>query len=148
MEEMNFKSMEEILEFAIKEESDAGVFYGEQAKKTTNIELKMVWEQLAHDEIRHKAILSGLLEKLEKGDESITFASKDVSNYVPVDIPNKAYSDMEKAIIAAINNENDAYFMYKHLSEKVSNSVQKNVLQTLAIEELKHRDSLLVELKA
>lgn len=148
MEEMNFKSMEEILVFAIKEESDAGVFYGEQAKKTTNIELKMIWQQLAHDEIRHKAILSGLLEKMEKGEEEITFSSKEVTDFKPVEIPNKTYSDMEEAIITAVQNENDAFFMYKHLSEKVSNPTHKNVLQTLAVEELKHRDSLLVELNA
>jgi len=146
MENMNFKSMEEILLFAIKEEEDASIFYGEQAKKTSAIELKMVWEQLSHDELRHKAILSGLLEKMEKGEETITFTSKDIKDYIEEEIPNREYSEMEKAIIQAVQNENDAFYMYRYLSTKVSNPNHSNILQTLANEELKHKQSLLVEL--
>ena len=147
MENMNFNSIEEILNYAIKEEEDAGIFYGEQAKKTTKLELKKVWEQLSHDEIRHKAILSGLLEQMQSGNEIITFSGKDVKDYVPFERADKAYSDMDEAIIEAIKNENDAYFMYKNISEKVSNPFHSKVLLTLANEELKHKESLIYELE-
>ncbi len=146
MEELKFKSIEEILQYAINEESEAGIFYGEQAKQTTNLELKKVWEQLSHDELRHKAILSALLEKMENGEELITYSNEDVKDYIPFNPKVKEYNEMEMAIITAIQNENNAYFMYKHLSEKVANTNHSNILLTLANEELKHKQSLMYEL--
>ncbi len=148
MEELNLSSMEEILLYAINQENEAGLFYAKEAKRTSKIELKMIWEQLSHDEVRHKAILSSLLENLKEEDQQISYSSKEVTNYTAIDIPEKEYTDIENAIILAINNENDAYFLYKHLADKVSNLTHKKVLETLAYEELKHRESLVIELNA
>lgn len=146
MEDLNFNSIEEILKFAINEEAKAGAFYAEQAKQTTNIELKKVWEQLSHDELRHKAILSGLLEKQEIGEEEVIYSSKNVKDYIPFNPKVRDYNQMEMAIITAIQNENNTYFMYKHLGQKVVNPSYSKILLTLANEELKHKKSLMLEL--
>jgi rubrerythrin len=146
METIDFISTDEIIRFAIKEESDASAYYAQQAKMTSIITLKMLWEQLSNDEIRHKTILSSLLEKMENGDKSLTFNSQDLNNLSLPKIPEKEYSEEEKVIIQAIYKENDAFFMYKTLSENITNAVHKNILQTLAKEELKHCESLLIEL--
>ena len=95
MKDLVFNSIEEILAFAINEEVQANIYYENQAKKTTDLELKMVWQQLAHDELRHKAVLTLLLEKIESGDGIETYSEKDITDYVPVKFPTREYSDTD-----------------------------------------------------
>ncbi len=145
MSELNFKSIKDVLSFAIAEEQDSHLYYKCQAKKAPKIELKVIWEQLANDEVRHAAILSELLEKVELGDES-SFTKKDMPDFVDVHIPEGNYSEMDLIIIDAIKKENEAYFMYKNLATKMIEEKHKDVLITLALEELKHKDDLHREL--
>ena len=147
MEELSFNSMEEILLYAINEEEGAYIFYGEQAKKTNKPELKSMLERLSMDELRHKDILSNLFRRLEKeGEENITFRNRDVTDYTPEYIPEREYSAMEEVIINAIQDENNTFFMYRYLASKMNHPKHKEIFQTLASEELKHRDDLLIEL--
>lgn len=148
MKNLVFKSIEEIVVFAINEENDAHIFYANQAKITTNFELKLIWEQLSHDEIRHKMILTSLLEQMEKEEEHNirTYSTEDIKDFVPIEIPTKEYSETEKIIISAVEKENDAYYLYLNLAKEMTDSAHKHLLLTLAKEELKHKQSLLKEL--
>lgn len=141
-----FNSIEEIIHFAIEEEQSAGEFYKEQSLKTTNVELRSIWQQLSNDEVRHKSVLLNILDKLEDGIVIEKFSIAKIPNYKPVELPEKEWNETEEAIISAIKNENEAYFMYTELAEKMKTEEHKNVLLTLANEEYKHREALLREL--
>ncbi|MDR3704443.1 MAG: ferritin family protein [Paludibacteraceae bacterium] len=146
MKDLVFNSIEEILAFAIKEEVEANIYYENQAKKTTDLELKMVWEQLAHDELRHKAVLTLLLEKIESGGSIETYSAKDIADYIPVKFSQGTYSDTEKIIMNAAQKENEAFYLYSYLSGKVTEVLHQRILLSLAEEELKHKENLLKEL--
>lgn len=139
-----FHSLKDILLFAIDQEAEAGIYYEQKARETIKIELKQVWQQLAHDELRHKTILTELLEKMD--ELHLTASVKEIHKYTPENLPEREYSEIELAIIDGINNENEAYFMYKNMAETVTNESYKAILLRLALEELKHKESLLVEL--
>ncbi len=145
MSELKFNSINEILSFAITEEHEAHLYYTTQAKKAQIVELRMIWQQLANDELRHESILSELLEKVEGGNESF-FTNKDMPDYVAVKFPENDYSEVDLVIMEAIKKENDAYFMYKNLALKMNNEKHKDVLISMAHEELKHKETLLKEL--
>jgi rubrerythrin len=146
MKDLVFNSIEDILAFAIKEEVEANIYYENQAKKTTNFELKLVWKQLAHDELRHKAVLTMLLEKIEKGGKLETYSAKDITDYAPLKFPPMEYSDTEKIIMNAAQKENEAFYLYSYLSKKMTEVLHQRILFSLAEEELKHKESLLKEL--
>lgn len=146
MMEKVFNSIEEILNFAVQEEESAGEFYKEQFKKTTNVELRSLWQQLSNDEVRHKAILLNVLDKLEQGIVIEKYSVSKIPDYKPVELPDKKWTEIESAIITAIQNENEAYFMYSNLAEKMLIAEHKTLLLTLASDEYKHREALLKEL--
>lgn len=141
MKELYFNSLSDILQFAINEEKEAYQFYTQQARKTVDLELKLIWEQLATDEIKHKAQLSNILE-LEENTQAF-FSNLKMIDFEKVEIPQKSFSGEEKIILQAVENENEAYFMYKNLADRVNDEKSKNILLTMANEELKHKMSLL-----
>jgi rubrerythrin len=148
MENLVFDSIEDILQYAIDEEESAGLFYEEQARKCVKIELRTIWQQLSNDEIRHKAILSDILQEI-KNEGHFNFKSMDLNqlpDHQTVEIDDSSFDETRKVFLEAMKNENDAYFMYKNLALKMPNENHQKVLIVLASEELKHKDALLKEL--
>lgn len=145
MSELNFKSIKDVIAFAMSEEHDAHIYYTNQVKKAKSIELRMIWQQLANDEVRHEAILSDMLDKVEQNDEG-SYSKKDMPDYVEVQFPEKEYSEIDQIIIDAIKKENEAYFMYKNLALKMTEEKYQNVLITMAMEEFNHKEALYKEL--
>jgi rubrerythrin len=133
-----FKSIDDILDFAIRNEQNAVDFYTQLAGESTNQEMIEVFTQFAKEEMGHKAFLT-------KVKNEGTFSAKEekvldlkISDYL-VDIkpwPNMPYED---ALVLAMKREKNAFKLYMHLSERAPNDHIKKIFNSLALEESKHK---------
>jgi len=133
-----FKSIDDILDFAIQNEQNAVDFYTQLAAESSNQEMIDVFTQFAKEEMGHKAFLS-------KVKNEGTFKVKDqkvldlkMSDYL-VDVEPKPNMPYEDALVLAMKREKNAFKLYTHLAEKAPNDSLKKIFNALAIEESKHK---------
>lgn len=133
-----FTSIDNILDFAIKNEQDAVDFYTQLASESTNEEMIKVFTQFAKEEMGHKANLTRI-------KTNSTFTLKDekvldlkMSDYL-VDIQPKPNMPYEDALVIAMKREKNAFKLYMDLSEIAPNAELKKIFHSLAIEESKHK---------
>ncbi len=133
-----FKSVNEILDFAINAEQDAVEFYSGLAQTTVNSQMKTVFEGFAQEEMGHKARLmkikeTGILETSKA--EVMDLKVADYITHVTVS-PEMTYAE---ALVVAMKKEKAAFKLYMALSGRVSNSEMKALFLSLAQEEAKHK---------
>ena len=133
-----FKSVNEILDFAINAEQEAVEFYSGLADNAKNNEMKAVFNEFAQEEMKHKARLMNIKETgiMEKGTEKVMDLK--VSDYVVAvaATPDMPYSD---ALIVAMKKEKAAFKLYMALSNRAESKEVKDLFYSLAIEESKHK---------
>ncbi len=133
-----FKSVDEILDFAIDGEVTSVQFYMDLAKRAQTQEMKKVFEDFAREEMGHKA----KLQEIKQSKWSIT-ADEDVpdlriADYV-VDVepsPDMTYKD---ALIVAMKKEKAAYRLYLDLAAVAEAEELTETFLWLAQEEAKHK---------
>ena len=134
-----FKSMDDILDFAINNEQNAVNFYTKLASESTNAEMTEVFSQFAKEEMGHKAFLTKI-----KNENSFTTMKDEkvldlkMSDYL-VDVKPKPNMPYEDALILAMKREKNAFKLYMHLSERAPNDNLKKLFNSLALEESKHK---------
>jgi rubrerythrin len=140
-----FKSVEEILDFAIKSEEEAEAFYTGLAAKTESKGMKEAFLSFAKEEAGHKAKLVAIKEgKLDKLLPSFRIVDLKLADYL-VDVeatPTMSYQD---ALIVAMKREKASYKLYKDLETKVEDADLKSTFEALANEETKHKMRFEVE---
>ncbi len=133
-----FKSVDEILDFAIKSEQEAIDFYTSLASQAKNPEMKEVFLEFAGEEKSHKARLQKIKDEgvIEMTDERVSDLK--ISDYVVKVKPSSdiSYAD---ALILAMHKEKAAYKLYINLEQRTDNPELKKVFHSLAIEESKHK---------
>ena len=133
-----FKSINDILEFAIASEQEAVVFYSSLAEQAKNAEMKQVFEQFAKEEMGHKSRLIKIKDEgtFEVKNEKISDLR--IADYlVDVEVtPNMSY---EAALVVAMKKEKSAFKLYTNMAAKAPNSDLKNIFLSLAQEESKHK---------
>jgi rubrerythrin len=134
----NFKTINDILDFAIVQEQEAVDFYRELASAASTKDMEAVFEEFAHEEIRHKTRLMDIKEKgLYHMDEEAVNDLKIADYLVNVKpYPGMSYSD---ALVLAMKKEKAAFKLYMNLSERAPNQELKNIFLSLAQEESKHK---------
>ncbi len=133
-----FKSVDEILDFAIDAEQDAVEFYTKLAESTHNLQMKTVFGEFAQEEMKHKARLMGIKQTgiMESSKEKVMdMKVADYMAHVTVS-PDMTYAD---ALIVAMKKEKAAFKLYLALSERVADSSMKALFLSLAQEESKHK---------
>jgi len=134
----NFKSIDEVLDFAMKKEQEAVDFYIMLASQLKSEEMKSVFEEFALEEVKHKARLQKIKDErlFEIPVEKI--ADLKISDYVDnITVrPDMSYQD---ALMLAMNREKAAYKLYIRLASKVNNTALKDIFISLANEESKHK---------
>ena len=133
-------SDQEILEYAISREVEAYYFYLALAGRVDDPRMRQVFEDLAADELEHKARLE--LEMIKTGK---TMAEKQMpsgrpeSDYIisdsdlPLDID---YTDM---LLLGMEKEDTAFRTYVNLIPNVKDGESREVLLALAQEEVRHK---------
>lgn len=133
-----FKNITEILDFAIGEEQSAVDFYLSLAAQSNSQDAKKIFHEFAGEEMRHKAKLTKIKEDgtLRMSDEKVKDLK--ITEYL-VDVrpsPNMGY---QEALILAMKKEKAAFRMYTALAEHASDPSVKQILQSLALEESRHK---------
>jgi rubrerythrin len=135
MELNNFK---EVVTFAIRKEAEAYNLYTTYSQLVKNPGTKIMFEELAKEEQKHREILEGV----EK---------KDVSEYKVEKVPDLKIGDFvdevefspdmdyASALRLAIKREEHSLKLYNHISGGTENPELKKLFAVLAQEESKHK---------
>lgn len=133
-----FKSINEILEFAIASEQEAVEFYSNLAEQSKNTEMKAVFNQFAKEEMSHKSRLMKIKDEGSFELKSEKIYDLKIADYL-VDVqvsPNMSYQD---ALVVAMKKEKAAFRLYTNLTAKAPTDSLKSIFLSLAQEESKHK---------
>lgn len=134
----DFKSIDDVLDFAIQSEQEAVDFYTNLANESKNQAMCKVFIQFANEEKGHKKRLQNI-----KREETFEFSDEKVINLKIGDylIDVKPATDMsyQDALILAMKKEKSAFKLYLDLAGIAPNSNLKNTFLALAQEEAKHK---------
>jgi len=133
-----FKSVQEVLDFAIEKEEEARQFYLEWSKKLENRNLSEQFVIFADEENKHK-------EKLQRVKSGSTFkpSAKQVTDlkivdYL-VDIVATPEMDYQEALIVAMRREKASFKFYNDLAAISADESLRQTFLALAQEEAKHK---------
>jgi rubrerythrin len=133
-----FKSIDDILDFAIGEEEGAQRFYESLASSAQSSGMREVFEGFAREERGHKA----KLEAIKKGHTREGFASRvqdiKLGDYL-VDVEPTPETSYQEALIVAMKKEKAAFRLYSDLAAVAPDEEMKNTFLGLAQEEAKHK---------
>lgn len=133
-----FKTINDILDFAIAAEQEAMDFYTSLSLNSANPDMVAVFEQFAREEMGHKSRLLRIKEEgvIDVSEEKITDLK--IGDYLVEVHPTPAMSYRE-ALVVAMKKEKAAFKLYTHLAEKVVAAGLKSIFLALAQEESKHK---------
>lgn len=133
-----FRSVDDILDFAISEEEAAAEFYRRLANTVDAPAMQQAFEEFAMEEVVHKQKLLLVKEQklllpaedtimtLWKGNTMADSATEDALEY-------------QQALQLAIDKEKAAFKMYHDLAEAAVDAALKSLFMSLAAEEAKHK---------
>jgi len=140
---MEFKSIDDIVDYAIEKEIEAAIFYEEAAR---NIELagaSQVLKGYAAEERKHEQILRDLKENKAKITQYKFEKIQDIkrSDFL-VEMTYRSDMNYEELIRLAMKREEKANKLYLTLVQSTDDDEHAQFFQMLAQEELKHKNSL------
>jgi rubrerythrin len=133
-----FKHVDEILVFAIEQEQKAVEFYTGLAKDAHSEEMKKVFLEFAGEEIKHKQRLTIIREEGVFSMPKQQVADLKIGDYI-VDVKANGKLSYEEALVLAMKREKAAFRLYTHLAERAPNDGLKEIFETLAMEESRHK---------
>ncbi len=134
----SWKSLEEILDYAIGEEEGAVKFYTELAEKAKHSSMKRDFLLFANEERAHKAKLEAVKAGKAFQPTREKILDLKISEYT-VDVSTDHVDSYEDALVVAMKKEKAAYKLYTKLSEMVDSEDARNLFAALAQEEAKHK---------
>jgi rubrerythrin len=137
---MSNTKIDEILDFAIKNEEEAYEFYLDLVGKVKSPNMKKVFEDFAHEEARHKTKLEAVKRGTEfKAPAKQTMDLKIADYVVPVAADTGGEFDYQSALAIAMQKEKAAFKLYMDLAGQTDDEAIKELFLTLAQEEAKHK---------
>jgi rubrerythrin len=135
---LSFKNVGDVLDYAIKSEVNAHLFYTEWSKKLEDKSLAALFVELADEETKHKEFLMGV-----KKGSSLTPSEKEITDLKISDyiVTTKASTDMDyqDALTLAMQREKEAFKLYTSLAAMSKDENMKSTFKALAQEEAKHK---------
>jgi rubrerythrin len=137
---MNFKAIDEILDFAIDKEKEAVTFYNELSKKESIAALTRTFKELAQEEAKHVKLLANI-SKNKKGIDS--YELKKVTDLKISDyLVETEYTEgmlMQDILVLAMKREEMAVKLYTNLAMGSVDDEFAKLFKLLAQEEAKHK---------
>jgi rubrerythrin len=133
-----FKHADEILIFAIDQEQRAVDFYTDLAKEAHNEEMKKVFIEFAGEEIKHKQRLTRIREEGVFSMPKQQVTDLKIGDYI-VDVKASGKLSYEEALVLAMKREKSAFKLYSALAERAPNDQLKEIFESLAMEEARHK---------
>jgi len=134
-----FETVEEILELAVAREEDAHIFLMALAARMGNPEMRKVFEELAAEELEHKARLE--LEIIKTG-KVVTESKKKLyfePNDYAEDVGSEIDMDYKDMLTMAMQKEESSFRFYVDLASRVKDEDAYETLLALAEEEVRHK---------
>ncbi|HRZ21240.1 MAG TPA: ferritin family protein [Bacteroidales bacterium] len=134
----DFKSVEDILDFAVLNEQEAVDFYAGLARQARNEEMIKVFSQFAQEEMGHK---SKLLHLKSTGQYTLgrdKVMDLKLSDYL-VDVAPHPAMTYQEALILAMRKEKNAFRLYMDLSKIAPTRELQDLFVSLAQEESRHK---------
>ncbi|MCF7957402.1 MAG: ferritin family protein [Phycisphaerae bacterium] len=144
---VNFNTIDEILDYAIDQERQAYDFYMNLAGRTENKQLKQAFEDFAHEEKAHVAILESVKKNKNLMPDTAKVSDLKIADY-SVDVDESDLldgADLQKVYILAMKKEKAAYKMYSDLAMACDDENCKKALESLAQEEARHKLHIEIE---
>ncbi len=132
-------SLDEAFEYAIDREIDAYQFYLALAERVDDAEMRKVFEGLADEELEHKAKLELELMKLGKTTAIKVPSASPQKDYIISDGKSLLNMDYKDMLIMAIEKEEVSFRTYVNLVPRAYNSESREVLLSIAQEEVRHK---------
>jgi rubrerythrin len=135
----NFKSTEDIINYAIQSEQEAHDFYMELSELVKFNELKVILKQFAAEELGHKQKLSRIIVNTDQtGLTQQSVMDMKMADY-HVDIVPKKDMTYQDLLTIAMKKEKGAFKLYTDLADKIIDQNIKEIFLGLAQEEAKHK---------
>jgi len=134
-----FNSINDILDFAIKEEIKAANLYADLSKKSKSKEMQKVFSQFSKEELGHKKKLESIKGGGEISVQETPVQDMQIADYL-IDV-DKSRDDLsyQEALIIAMKEEKAAFKLYHNLALRINHPETKKVFLMLAQEEAKHK---------
>lgn len=137
---MNFKSIDEILDYAIDKEKEAVAFYNDLSKKESIASLAKTFKELAQEEAKHVKLLTNI----SKNQSAISsYELKKVTDLKVSDyLVEMEYTEgmlMQDILVLAMKREEMAVKLYTNLAMGAVDQESAKLFKLLAQEEAKHK---------
>jgi len=134
-----FKTINDVLNFAIKDEQRASDLYADLATKSRNREIQKMFEQFSKEELGHKKKLEAI-----RGQEIVPVSNEKVQDlkigdYLVEVSTSRDDLSYQEALIVAMKEEKAAFRLYSNLATKTDHTDLKETFLSLAQEEAKHK---------
>ena len=139
-EEVNveFDSVDSVLDFAIKNEQAASDFYTDLASKMEKPQMKKIFEGFAAEELGHKAKLESVKGKKKGALSKTKVLDLKIGDYLVEQTPSPNM-DYQSALILAMKQEKAAFRLYTDLAASTDDKKVRDLFLGLAQEEAKHK---------
>jgi rubrerythrin len=134
---MDFRTIDDVLDFAIRREEAAAQLYESMAQKVERPEMRAALLDFAEEEKRHKQRLLKIKEGELPAVSEAQIADLKIAEYVEIPDVN-AKMDYPDALRFAMNSEKAAFRLYSDLAA-ISGPKIAAVFRSLAQEEAKHK---------
>jgi len=134
----NWKTVDEILDFAIKGEEEAAAFYKDMAGRVDKDWMKKAFLSFAKEEEGHKAKLQAIKAGKKLFPAQKTVLDLKIGDYL-VDAEIKPEMDYQDALIVAMKKEKAAFKLYSDLAQSTTDEDLRNTFLALAHEEANHK---------
>jgi rubrerythrin len=133
-----WRSVDEVLDFAIKSEEDSMAFYKELSDRVQKPWMKKIFKDFAREEKGHKVKLLEVKKgkMLLKAEERVLDLK--IGDYL-VEVEPSSGMDYQDALIVAMKKERSAFLLYTNLANAAKSRALRETFQVLAQEEAKHK---------
>ena len=133
-----FKSIDEILDFAINAEQEAVDFYTDLAENANNKEMEKIFKQFAKEEMGHKSRIMNIKETGAYKAPKEEISDLKIADYT-VDVVPTSNMRYDEALVVAMKKEKAAFKLYNDLANRAHDEEMKELFFSLAQEESKHK---------
>jgi len=133
-----WKTADDILDYAIENEQGAVDFYRELAEKSSTPGVRELFEEYAKEEEVHKANIEAVKAGQKLKPVSAKVLDLKLGDYL-VTVETSPNMDYQSALILAMQREKAAFRLYTALAAKVGDEELRDLFLRLAQEEAKHK---------
>lgn len=140
----NFKSVDEILDFAMNKEEKAHQFYLDLAKHVGKQHMVQLFEEFAAQEAEHKSTLMAV----KQGKKPLPAVSEVLDLRLSEQLTDTRFSpemDYQDALTLAMKQEKASFWLYTQLAQSAEDPRIKSTFSALAQEEARHKLHLEIE---